>query len=281
MIPFRLSPLGISINEQIPLTLIAEQAGSTVTLNATGSPTVSGLHYRLGKSGLWLPYTIGDTITLANVGDSVQFWNSADSLSTSGYDYVQFVMTGTISGKGNIQSLLDYSPSCLDYCFYHLFYGCTALTAAPSFPSMVIGYRCYSGAFRGTSIAEPPELPALNISSECYRGMFRACKSLTHAPDLPALALANSCYYDMFVECDHITSARIYAETLAASSCDSMFYGCSRLASVEVSFTEWLDGATRIWLVGVPGTGTFTKPISLPETRGTSNIPTGWTVVNK
>ena len=74
MIPSKLNPMGINLTENLPLTLTAQQANSTVKLTATGSPTVSGLHYRLGKSGLWIPYTIGYTITLAHIGDCVQFW---------------------------------------------------------------------------------------------------------------------------------------------------------------------------------------------------------------
>ena len=86
--------------------------------------------------------------------------------------------------------------------------------------------------------------------------MFANCTSLTTAPELPATTLASECYR-------------------------AMFQGCSNLASINVSFTAWEPtNATTGWVNGVAASGTFTCPAELPDTRGTSNIPTGWTVVN-
>ena len=87
--------------------------------------------------------------------------------------------------------------------------------------------------------------------------MFSNCTSLTTAPALPATTLANWCYMNMF-------------------------QGCTSLSSVEVAFTNW-TGATQFtlnWLDGVAASGTFTCPSVLPDTRGISNIPTGWTKVD-
>ena len=56
-----------------PLTLTAEEAGSTVKLTATGSPTTSGLQYRTNENDEFATYTINTAITLNNVGDYVQF----------------------------------------------------------------------------------------------------------------------------------------------------------------------------------------------------------------
>ena len=230
MIPYRMNPLGITLVETIPLTLTAEQAGSTVTLNATGSPTVSGLHYRLGKSGLWLPYTIGTTVTLANIGDSVQFWNNADTLGSNTTNFAQFVMTGSISASGDLMSMLNFGSICKTGCFCSLFSGCTSLLSAPEISAATIEGLAFSNGFRG---------------------------------------------------CSNLTGAVIQATQLSTGCFAYMFYGASRLASVEVAFTEWLSGATASWMAAVSGSGTFTKPTALSDTRGTSNIPTGWTVVNK
>ena len=57
-----------------------------------------------------------------------------------------------------------------------------------------------------------------------------------------------------------------------------MFNGCTSLSSVEVAFTTWTSGATDNWLSGVAASGTFTCPDELPDTRGASNIPEGWTI---
>lgn len=87
--------------------------------------------------------------------------------------------------------------------------------------------------------------------------MFWECRSLTAAPALPATTLTADCY-------------------------KTMFYNCASLSSVDVNFTQWNpSGATNGWLNGVASEGAFTCPAALPDTRGASNIPTGWTKVDK
>ena len=257
MIPYRLNPLGITVNENLPLTLTAEQANSTVKLTASGSPTVSGLHYRLGKSGTWLSYTIGDTITLTNTGDCVQFWNSENTLSTASANRVTFALTGQIAARGNIQSLLNYSDTAPQYCVYRLFFQSTALTSAP-------------------------DMPALNLARSCYSGMYNGCTGLVNPPKvLPAKVLNIECYYAMFAYCSGFSTAPVIkAETLAQDSLSATFGGCSSLSRIEVNFTSW-SKVTSSWVSGVAASGTFVKPSALPEEYGTNRIPTGWTVVNK
>ena len=258
MIPYKLNPLGISVNENLPLTFTAETAGSTVYLKkTTGSPTVSGLHYRLGKSGTWLAYTIGNTITLTNVGDCVQFWNSADALSTGSSHYVQFVMTGSISASGTIKSMLNFSSVCKFGSFYRLFRDCTSLLNVPD-----INYFSV-------------------VEALAFADCFRSCSNMTGNLILNNTVLdGENCYLSSFYG-TALNSAELRQTQLSTGCFAYMFYGCSALNSVEVAFTEWLSGATTSWMAAVSGSGAFTKPTALADTRGTSNIPTGWTVVNK
>ena len=116
---------------------------------------------------------------------------------------------------------------------------------------------CYYNMFNGcTSLTQAPELPATTLANNCYSGMFYNCTSLTTAPDLPATTLANGCYSEMFKY-------------------------CSNLSSIDVSFTTWNNtNSTPRWVDGVAASGTFTCPAELPDTRGTSNIPEGWTKVD-
>lgn len=283
MIPFRMNPMGITLTEEIPLTLTAEQANSTVTLNATGSPTVSGLHYRLGKTGTWLTYTPGSTITLANIGDSVQFWNSAESLSSSSSSYVYFAMNGAIKAQGNIQSLLNFSESCQSYCFFSLFTGCASLISAPIFPAKTLADSCYRATFNGCSgMVTAPELPALNLAANCYRAMFLNCRGLVNAPALPALNLAAYCYNSLFNGCSSLVIAPdLPAMTLEDNCYSFMFRYCTNLIRMSVSFESWGSQGTSLWTEDVHPDGTFIKPAALPDVRGTSNIPASWTVVNK
>lgn len=71
----------------------------------------------------------------------------------------------------------------------------------------------------------------------------------------------------------------------------SMFYGCENLKHIEVDFTEWpvVSGAqsthqpTYNWLVDVKSEGTFVCPhqLTIPEPRGTANVPSTWTIETK
>ena len=168
----------------VPLTLTAASAGSTVTLNKKGLPTVSGLQYRVGTSGDWSPYTVGTSLTLAAVGDAVQFRNTQDTLSSTTSQYVKFAMTGSVAASGNIMSMLNWREDCPQYCFAIMFSGCTALTQAPA-------------------------LPATTLTINCYYYMFNGCSSLTQAPALPATTLTSGCYYYMFSGCTALTEIEV------------------------------------------------------------------------
>ena len=185
MIPYRMNPLGI--REVIPMTLTAEQSMSTVRLTAIGSPVVSGLHYRLGKSGLWLPYTIGDTITLNNIGDSVQFWNSSSELGTSNQNYVLFSLSGSVSGHGNFLSLINYGDTLPSHCFYQMF------------------YRGYSLVWLDTDVFAA----AKTVGVQCLRNAFLDCTALTNAAVPSATVLAAHCYYQMFRGCSNLASIEV------------------------------------------------------------------------
>ena len=142
-----MSPQRMCADTQQCLTLTANTAGSTVTLNKQGSPTDISLIYSTDGGSTWSEYTIGTEITLTNAGDAVQFKaGTADNtttgtnstFSTAKDDYYQFSMTGSIAASGNIMSLLDatmQSTTVPNYCFYYLFKDCTSLTKAPSLPA--------------------------------------------------------------------------------------------------------------------------------------------------
>ena len=346
-------------SKKVPLTLTAVQAGSTVALNATGSPTVSGLQYRYGTSGAWSAYTCGTALTLASVGDAVQFQNTEKALSTGSNDYVSFAFSGKIAASGNAMSMLNWRKVCSNYCyrrmFYncngltqapelpatylanqcyaYMFYGCTGLTQAPTLPATTLATHCYYGMFRNctgltqapelpvtnlanqcyyemfkgcTGLTQAPELPATYLTAYCYASMFEGCTGLTQAPELPATDLANNCYFYMFSNCIKLTQAPALPARILASACYSrmfeytgltqapelpatylanqcyayMFSNCIKLTSVRVSFKAWDSANTKNWLYGVASGGAFHKPSALPNTRGVSNIPEGWTVVN-
>ena len=219
-----------------PLTFTAEAAGSTVKLTITGSPTVEGLQYRIGTSGGWSPYTIDTVITLANIGDCVQFQNTLETLGTSDSNYASFVITGQIAASGNCMSMLNYSDKVSPYAFHRLFNGCSSLTSAPELPATTLEYSCYDRMFYYcSSLTSAPELPATKLTNSCYLFMFNGCSSLVTAPILPATTLAISCYSHMFGECTSLISApELPATTLANYCYNGIFQGCTSLVTAPI-----------------------------------------------
>ena len=292
-----------------PLSFTAVQANSTVTLNTVGSLTLSGLQYR--TDGEWSAYTAGTAITLANIGDRVQFQNTESTLSLSSSNYARFAMTGKIAASGSIQSLLNDSNACYAYCYFNLFKGCDSLTAAPALPASVLGDHCYQYMFREcTALTSAPALPATSLAIYCYFAMFYGCTSLTAPPALPATSLATYCYGTMFSGCTALAdlsdfdlpattladycysamfqdcSALATAPALPATSLNvycykEMFKNCSSLSAIEVNFTVWNSTSTNDWVSGVASSGTFKKPLALSGDAGTSRIPANWTIINQ
>jgi hypothetical protein len=251
---------------KVPLTFTAEEAGATVALNVYGTCTIPGMHYRMGKSGLWLPYTAGTAIELPNIGDSVQFWNNASTLSTSQSNYAQFAFSnaGGITASGNAMSLLNWSATVPAWGFAYLLRYTALLTSLPLFPSTqvgVAGYYC----------------------------MCQGCVSLVNQKvSLPSPIIPNAGYYAAFMD-SSITEADIDGSTGMGDGYNSLsacFSNCTSLKVIRVKFTRWYkdsasgDSYFAGWVKNVSATGTFYKPSALPEEYGVSRIPEGWTVVN-
>jgi hypothetical protein len=236
----------------VPLTFTAEEAGAAVALNTTGI-TIPGMHYRMGTSGLWMPYTAGAVIDLPNIGDSCQFWNSESTLSTSLNDEARFSIYKKVRANGNCMSLLNWIDYCPDYCFSRLFEKQSTCSGEILLPAKRLGMYCHYWML-GPDCRVTAKLPATTLSESCYRGMFGRNNTLQSIV-LPATKLVPYCYYFMFE------------------------YG-GYLSEIKVSFTEWHENATTNWVNGVSKTGTFYKPSALPEEYGISRIPEGWTVVN-
>ncbi len=282
-LPYPLNPLGISVREELPLTLTAVET-STVRLMATGSPTVAGLHYRLGTSGPWIAYPIGTEIPLA-AGKKVQFWNSATRLGTSSSNYCKFVLEGTLAARGNALSLINFSSNCYAWSFYGLFSGASSLISPPQIPASVLGESSCRGMFEATSITEPPDITAATLVYSCCRGMFRNCAQMTKFPKFSASLVNGDVFYAMCENDTSLSSVDLSSFTnLRSSSFTGMLRNCSNVNQINVSFTSWTyngNAATTAWVSGVAASGTFFKPSTLPEEYGVSRIPEGFTVINK
>ena len=232
------------------LTFTADAANSSVQLTAVGAPSSVTLEYNLNNGG-WLPYTIGNVISLPNVGDNVKMRGNNATFSTSANDYYQFVMTGYVAAGGDVTSLqneIGGDITLSQYCYYYMFRNCTSLTEAPALPSTTLAERCYGTMFRGcTGLTTAPDLPATTLEDNCYSSMFRGCTGLTQAPSLPATTLEDNCYNYMFQGCTGLTQAPSLPATTLANSCyQSMFSGCTGITSYDVATLN--DSSTAMFL---------------------------------
>lgn len=183
----------------LPLTLTATAANSKVTLKKSGSPTLSGLQYRMGTSGDWSAYTTYTTLTLANIGDAMQFRNTADTLCLNSNNRVYFTMTGGVAASGNLMSMLNWREDCPDYCFLRLFQNCP--------------------------LYEAPLLPATTLGVGSYQWLFYGCTPLTRAPLLPAPTVPNNAYYGIFYNCSKLNEIDVSFTTWNVNGTDSWLYG--------------------------------------------------------
>ena len=162
---------------------------STVRLAQVGTPYEISLEYSTDESH-WKPYTIGETITLAD--STFLLFRSGEhknrKFSKDDENYYHFEISGPISAQGNTMSLLnrDFSTQLSKYAFFALFEGCTSLLSAPELPATTMEYGCYAQMFSGcTALKSAPELPAEALAMNCYQRMFRGCSTLSSAYIVP------------------------------------------------------------------------------------------------
>ena len=137
------------------LTFTAAQSG-TVQVVAGGTAPVISLEYSLDGIS-WQPYTVGDTITLANDGDFVKFRGVNTKIITNIGDYNRFKVLGDIKGSGDITSILNGVGG----------------------DHKLLGNDFINAFDRSTGLIEAPNLPSLRTVSQCYYGMFSRCSRLT------------------------------------------------------------------------------------------------------
>ena len=184
-------------------------------------------------------------------------------------------------------------------CYSWMFLNCD-IREVPSLPATTVYRYSYEYMFgKNKNLVSVPAdlLPATTLGKSCYKWMFADCSKLTNAPELPAMTLVQGCYMSMFKNCTSLSSEIVLPATdISPLSCYAyMFYGCSSLSSIKVAFSEWPSGTNKYgdenydeagstynWVYAVTNVDSksFYKSSDLQEIRGTSYIPTNWTIYN-
>ena len=276
------------------------EAGATVTFKALNSAPARDIQYSTDGGATWTDGNTGGTgvsVVLAKVGNRVMFRGENTNYATGGNDdYNHIGCDKNIKVCGNIMSLIqktgfetlttltavnafkklfmsnvnliDASDLLLpattltDFCYNHMFDGCTNLTAAPKeLPATMVAEDCYSSMFQGCTnlTTVPVELPATVMQEYCYSNMFNGCTSLTTAPKLPATTLVNRCYSFMFNGCTSLNE--VWVKTgYDSGACLSMFTGCTN-ASTSTFHT---DGDWNAWKTAFANIDTWTYAAYTP-----------------
>ena len=216
------------------LSFTAEEEESTFELVNNGN--TPNVEYSKDGGKTWTPLTPGEPVVLDEIGETALLrGNNPDGFSQSWDNYSNFSMTGRISARGNVMSLLDGTGESTvipnDYCFCRLFENCEALVKAPVLPATTLTKGCYKAMFMEcVDLKMAPELPATTLADSCYAYMFFHCEDIGQTPVLPAMTMSVGCYAYMFSCCYCLLDvADLPATTLAESCYANMFNGCESL----------------------------------------------------
>lgn len=228
--------LTTEIPEDIDSLTFTALENSSIKIIKEGNPTINGLYYRISLISDWRPYQIGVDISLLR-GTRVQFKNTENNLSLDDSNYVKFVIAGRVEASGDIQSMLNGSDSCPNFCYYNLFSECVNLVKAPELSALTIGYSSYKRMFyQCASLRTPPALPAISLGINCYAEMFNGCTGLKTVPELLCNTVNNGSYTKMFEGCTSIrTVESLPATTVNEYGYYEMFKGCTSLKSVQTT----------------------------------------------
>ena len=193
------------------LTIEALEDNLTVTFTNDIEYTIDGQEWiKLKASSESQPINIRQTLSFRGKLTP----NDSNGIGT-------FTINKKCNLKGNCMSMLfgdnaanNFSLAFKQYAFYNLFYNCTNIVNVDSnfLPATTLAEFCYNHMFDGcTSLTTAPELPATTLAFGCYGYMFQNCSRLTTAPELPATTLVYLCYTYMFYGCTRIATIRCRA----------------------------------------------------------------------
>ena len=233
----------------------------TISYSKNNGQTWTNVTPTKASSGTNISVTVGDVIIFKGT-NSTYSNNSPTTNNCFRYSTCKFTV------EGNVMSLIygdnfkgkDSFKDGTSYNLSRLFQSCTGLTDASNLV-----------------------FPATAVTVGCYRSMFDSDSALKAGPSiLPATTLDTECYYNMFLRCNLTTAPELPALVVPANGYEAMFYKNTNLNYVKCLATSLGSNATYIWMSQVQTTsGTFVKnPAMSVWNRGSSGIPTNWTIVD-
>lgn len=226
------------------------QEASTIALVKVGNPLDVSLVTSLNGAP-WQSYTIGNTISL-NEGDELR-WRAAttnSTFATSASSYYNYVMTGSLNGSGDLQSLIDstlHNRTAAN--MRYLFQNCTSLIEPP-FSSATNWPLENDGLYKGSGITRAMKMTALYCNRSSFAEWYMNCASLTDASPMdctqvhPQTAQGfEATFSGIFRNCQNLTNApriTINDTTAQIYYCFSnSFNGCTALEDASnINFIE-------------------------------------------
>lgn len=166
-----------------PFTVRAVQANSSVQIYTYGSPPSNSFEYSTDNGSTWSAYTLGTSISMPNVDDTVMFRNASNStqLATFWNACHRIKGSGRWDVEGNIDSLLNknFDTTATTYGYYalgSLFEGdgnyCLRNANNLMLPNHALADSCYRGTFFNTHLEKGPRMMATTLAQNCYMGIF-------------------------------------------------------------------------------------------------------------
>lgn len=221
------------------LTFTAEEVNAVVQFAVrTGTPSSVNLETSVNGGLSWQPYTVGDVITLPNIGDSVKF-RGVNSVIQSiyGNDLYNFV-TGKVAASGDVTSLLNGVGG-----------------------DVTLSAYAFCRLFSNSNITKAPNLPSTAAKSYCYFNMFRECPNLVTGPHIALLNSSSQMMRYCFYNSPLVDYVRFDSVDISASLCiDNWLYGVAATGTLVCDSSLVLPsgvsglpaGWTRVNLDGTP-----------------------------
>lgn len=292
--------------QNMPFTISAMQ-------NTTVKFSNSSITYTQTHNGGTTTGYCGSNISLA-AGDTVSFVGpnpSNGQIATFSQGTGRYIFYGNIGSlinwsntvkQKNYRTLFQYMKKLVDISnlyitseyvepsgLNHMFSQCSNISSAP--------LHVYSKYFSndGTrwmfekcdSMPRPCMFPnVLSTGTWTFGSTHDFALGITQANNYvlgnPNASYGANVFVGHFYACSNLQKAPIIADVRNTSFQDC-FNRCSKLSAIQVQFTSWNYNYYSNWLASVSSSSNslFIKPAALPLTRGASNIPTYWTVLNR